>query len=252
MMPLENWFGMAVTSFAAAILLVTNGFGFAVLAAPFFLLLAPPAIAIQVTIILALGISIWVLPGMRHDIEWPLLARLVVGGIIGLPLGLAGFAYAEPIWIRAVAGAVIAAFAAAQAYNHYHQRPPSLTMHPLGDLAAGAAAGGATGLVGMPGPPLVIYLILVGAPAHLSRATQIAFFALVFAATLAANAAFRGVPGIDWAIAASLMPSTALGAWLGTHVGHRLAGSAATVLAITVLGATGLYTFAAAIAATLW
>jgi uncharacterized protein len=252
MMPLANWLGMAATSLVAALLLATNGFGFAVLAAPFFLLLVPPAVAIQVTIILALAISIWVLPGVRHSIEWPLLLRLSVGGIIGLPLGLAGFAYAEPIAIRAVAGAVIAAFAGAQAYSRYHQRPPSLAMHPVGDFAAGAAAGAATGLIGMPGPPLVIYLILVGAPAQLSRATQIAFFALVFAATLAANAALRGVPGIDWAIAASLMPTTGFGAWLGMHVGNRLDGNAATVLAIAVLGATGLYTLAFAIAATLW
>jgi uncharacterized membrane protein YfcA len=243
---------MAATSFLAAMLLMTNGFGFAVLAVPFFLLFAPPGEAIQVTIILSLAISLTVLPGLRHGIERPLLLRLTIGSLAGLPLGLAAFAYAEPLIVRAVAGAVITAFAAAQAYNRYHQCPPSLAMHPVGDLVAGAAAGAASGLVGMPGPPVVIYLIMVGAPAQMSRSTQIAFFALIYAATLAANAVFRGVPGMDWAIAASLMPPTALGAWVGTRIGNRLDDNAAGILAVAVLGAAGLYTVADAVHAALW
>jgi hypothetical protein len=251
-MTFADWLGMAATSFVAALLLTTNGFGFAVLAVPFFLLFAPPGEAIQVTIILSLAISLTVLPGLRRDIQWPLLLRLTIGSLVGLPIGLAAFAYAEPLIVRAVAGAVIAAFAAAQAYNHYHRRPPSLTMHPAGDLVAGAAAGAATGLVGMPGPPVVIYLIMAGAPAQMSRSTQIAFFALIFAATLAADLVFRGVPGSDWAIAASLLPLTALGAWVGTRIGNRLDDNAATILAITVLTVAGLYTLADAVRAALW
>jgi uncharacterized protein len=243
---------MAATSFFAAVLLTTNGFGFAVLAVPFFLFFAPPGEAIQVTIILSVAISLFVLPGLHRDIKWPLLQRLTIGSLVGLPLGLIAFAQAEPLFVRSVAGAVIASFALAQAYSHYHQRPPSLVMHPVGDLVAGAAAGAASGLVGMPGPPVVIYLILVGAPAQLSRSTQIAFFALIFGATLAANVAFRGVRGMDWAIAASLMPLTALGAWIGKHIARRLDQNAATILAIVVLGVAGLYTLAAALYAALW
>ena len=120
------WMGMAGTSFVAAMLLTTNGFGFAVLAVPFFLLFAPADHAIQVTIILSLAISLVVLPGLRHGVERPLLLRLTIGSLVGLPLGLAAFAYAEPTIVRAVAGAVIAAFAAAQAYNRYHQRRAGL------------------------------------------------------------------------------------------------------------------------------
>ena len=251
-MTLAPWLGMAATTFLAAILLATNGFGFAVLAVPFFLLFAPPSEAIQVAIILSLAISLTVLRKLHQDIDWPLLRRLAIGSLVGLPLGLAAFTYAEPVIVRAVAGAVIASFAAAQAYNHYHQRPPSLVMHPVGDLVAGAAAGAATGLVGMPGPPVVIYLILVGAPAQLSRSTQIAFFALVFAATLAANVVFRGVPRVDWMVAASLMPPTALGAWVGAHIANRLDDNAATILALVVLGVAGLYTLAVALHAALF
>jgi uncharacterized membrane protein YfcA len=98
----------------------------------------------------------------------------------------------------------------------------------------------------------VIYFIMVGAPAQLSRSTQIAFFALIFAVTLAANVVFRGVPGVDWVIAASLMPATALGAWVGTRIAKRLDDNMATIFAIAVLGLAGLYTLAAALRVALW
>jgi uncharacterized protein len=251
-MSLIAWVGMAATCLAAGGLLTANGFGFAVLAAPFFLLFAPPAQAIQITVILALAVSLWVLPRLYRGIERPLLWRLALGSVIGLPFGIVAFTHADPLVVRGAAGALITVFAAVQGYNHYHRRPPSLVMHPIGDLVAGAAAGAATGLVGMPGPPLVIYLILVGAPSQVSRSTQIAFYALVFAATLASNAVFGGVPRADWIIAATLMPPTAIGAWLGTRVGGRLDDDAAKMLAIAVLGAAGLYTLAAAARLALW
>ena len=147
-MTLAPWLGMAAPSIVAAMLLTTNGFGFDGLAVPFFLLFAPPGEAIQVTIILSLAISLTVLPGLRHGIEWPLLWRLAIGSLVGVPLGLVAFAYAKPLIVRAVVGAVIAMLAAAQAYNRYHQRPPSLVMHPVHSSGYGPAsfhAGGAAG-----------------------------------------------------------------------------------------------------------
>src|SRR5271170_4916839 len=192
--------------------LAPNGFGFAVLAVPLFLVFAPADQAIPVAIILSLLILLTVLPGLYRRVEGPLLLRLTIGSLFGLPLGLAAFADAEPRIVRAAAGGVIAVLAAAQALNHYRRRPPSLAMRPMGDVLVGVIAGAATGLIGMPGPPVVIYLIAVGAPVQMGRATQMAFFALVYAATLAADAALHGVPGRDWVIAVSLMPTTAIGA----------------------------------------
>lgn len=246
-MTLAPWLGMAATSFAAGLLLASNGFGFAVLAVPFFLLFAPADQAIQVTIILSVAISFAVLPGVRRGIDPPLLARLTLGSLAGLPAGLAAFAYAEPRLVRAVAGTVIAVLAAVQALSRYRRHQPMLALTAAGDLAAGAVAGAATGLVGMPGPPLVIYLIMAGAPAQKSRATQIAFFALIYTVTLAANVAFAGVSGAGWLLAASLMPTTAIGALVGTHIGNRLDENTAATLAIVVLGIAGVYTLAAAL-----
>ena len=105
--------------------------------------------------------------------------------------------------MRAAVGAVIVAFAAMLAENRLRGRHAVIALRPAGDLAAGAVAGAATALVGMSGPPVLIYLMLAGAPAPTVRATLLSFFALIYAATVAANALFFGMPGGVWIAAAS-------------------------------------------------
>ena len=245
-MAVGDWAGMAAVSFFAAMLLATNGFGFAVLAVPFFLMFAPAGQAIQIIIILTVAVSLVVALRLRQALDPPLLVRLSVGSVIGLPFGLAAFRFADPLIVRAVAGATVVAFAVMLARSRFGRHPTRLRMAPRWDLAAGTLAGAANALVGMSGPPVLIYLMLAGAPIRTVRATLVAFFALIYAVTLAADVVFLGVSGSDWLIAASLLPPIGAGSLLGLGIGNRLGATAAEVLAIVVLGGAGLYTLAAA------
>ena len=245
-MAVGDWAGMAAVSFFAAMLLATNGFGFAVLAVPFFLMFAPAGQAIQIIIILTVAVSLVVALRLRQALDPPLLVRLSVGSVIGLPFGLAAFRFADPLIVRAVAGATVVAFAVMLARSRLGRHPTRLRMAPRWDLAAGTLAGAANALVGMSGPPVLIYLMLAGAPIRTVRATLVAFFALISGATLAADVVFLGVSGSDWLIAASLLPLIGAGSLIGLGIGNRLGATAAEVLAIVVLGGAGLYTLAAA------
>jgi uncharacterized membrane protein YfcA len=69
--------------------------------------------------------------------------------------------------------------------------------------------------------------------------------------TLAANTVFVGMPGRDWLIAGSLLPLVWIGGRIGLRIGDRLGEAAAAALALSVLGATGLYTLAVALHAAL-
>jgi len=238
---------MAATSFVAAILQAANGFGFAVLAVPLFLLFAEPGPAIQIVIIVTLALSAVVLPGMRSAIDRPLLLRMGIGAAAGLPLGLVAFGYADPVAVRAVIGVIILAFAAVIVAVRWRRQPMLLAMRPSRDIASGIVSGIATALTGMSGPPVLIYLMLASAPPRIVRATLFAFFAACYAATLAANMAMIGVPGAIWLIAASLVPFVWVGGLIGRRLGDRLGAEAATVLALVVLVGTGLYTVAAAV-----
>ena len=245
-MSLLDWAGLAATTFAAALLQAAGGFGFAVVAAPLFLLFVEPARAIQLVIIVTAALTIVVLPGLWRSIAPRLLLRLAGGSLLGLPLGLLAFRHSDPRLVRVTAGATVLGFALLIAVLRRGGRRAAAAMTPGRDLAAGAVSGAATALIGMSGPPVLIYLILAGAPPRTVRATLLAFFALIYTATLAAHAATVGVPATTWAAAGILIPFALLGGLAGRPLGDRLGADAFAVLAIGLLAAAGLYTLAAA------
>ena len=67
-MSLFDWAALAVVTFGAAVLQAVGGFGFAVVAAPLFLLLVEPVRAIQLVIIVTAALSIVVLPRLWRAI----------------------------------------------------------------------------------------------------------------------------------------------------------------------------------------
>ena len=244
---------LTATTFGSALLYAISGFGFAVLAAPLFLLFTDPAPAIQLVIIISTVLSIVVLRGMLPAIAPWLLLRLALGGLVGLPLGLVAFRYADPTLVRAVAGAMIFGFAILMAVSRRRSGQPgqdrhwmAFAMSPGLDLAAGAVSGIASALVGQPGPPVLIYLLLAGAAPRTARATLLAFFALSYGVTLVSHAATIGIPGSTWLAAGILIPFAFLGGLAGRPIGDRLGAEAFALLAIALLAVAGAYTLGTA------
>ena len=244
---------LAAMTFGSALLYAISGFGFAVLAAPLFLLFLDPARAIQLVIIISTVLSIVMLRGMLPAIAPWLLLRLALGCLVGLPLGVVAFRYADPTLVRATAGAMIFGFAILMAVSRRRSGQPgqgrhwtAIAMSPGLDLAAGAVSGIASTLVGQPGPPVLIYLLLAGAAARPVRATLLAFFALSYAATLASHAATIGIPASTWLAAGILIPFAFLGGLAGRPIGDRLGAEAFALLAIALLAVAGAYTLGAA------
>ena len=244
---------LAATTFVAALLYAVTGFGFAVVAAPLFLLFTDPAPAIQLVIIISTVLSIVVLRGLLPAIAPWLLLRLVLGSLVGLPLGLVAFRYADSFLVRGAAGAMIFGFAILMAVSRRRSGQPGQGKHwtafavsPGLDLVAGAVSGFAGALVGQPGPPVLIYLLLAGAAARTVRATLLAFFALSYAVTLASHAATIGIPAPTWLAAGILIPFAFLGGLAGRPIGDRLGAEAFAMLATALLAVAGAYTLGAA------
>jgi uncharacterized membrane protein YfcA len=247
---LLDWAGLAVTTLVAALLYSITGFGFAVLATPLFLVFLESAQAIQLVIIISTALSIAVVPGLRRAIAPWLLLRLALGCLAGLPLGLVAFRLADPVLVRATVGATILGFAALMMVlrRRAGERPGMLAMSAGRDLAAGAVSGIATALVGMAGPPALIYLLLARAEARTVRATLLAFFALSYGATLLSHTATIGIPVATWLAAGILIPFAFLGGFAGRPLGDRLGAKAFAMLAIALLAIAGCYTLGTALA----
>jgi uncharacterized protein len=248
---LFEWAGLAATTFVAALLQAVSGFGFAVLATPLFLMFLAPAPAVQLVIIITTALSLVVVPGLWRAVAPGLLLRLTLGSLAGLPVGLIAFRHTDPVVVRGAVGAIILVFAALLAVSRDRQgrRWAPLAMRPGRDLAAGAISGIATALVGMAGPPVLIYLLLAGAPPITVRSTLLSFFSLSYGATLTAHVATIGIPRPTLLAAVVLIPFAFLGGLAGRPLGDRLGAEAFAILAIALLAAAGLYTLAAAGAA---
>lgn len=246
-MNLIAWSGLAAATFGAALLQAAGGFGFAVVATPLYLMVVAPASAIHLVIIIAAALSVAVLPRLRQAVAPGLLVRLLLGSVAGLPLGLVAFRHSDPAVVRAIAGTTVLGFAVLLALLRWRGRgaPANRFKTSRGsDLVAGAVSGIATALVGMAGPPVLIYLLLAGAATQVIRATLLAFFALVYAATLAAHAATIGVPAQTWLTAGILLPFAVLGGLVGRPLGDRIGAAAFALLAIGLLALAGLFTLA--------
>jgi hypothetical protein len=161
-----------------------------------------------------------------------------------LPIGLFAFRYADPLLVRLGVGVTILAFALmiATFRRRGGQLRVLLRRTRTGDLVAGAVAGIATALVGMAGPPVLIYLLLAGTAAQTVRATLLAFFALSYGATVVSHAATVGIPAATWVTAGVLAPFALLGGFAGRPIGDRLGTDGFALLAIALLTAAGLYT----------
>jgi uncharacterized membrane protein YfcA len=119
-------------------------------------------------------------------------------------------------------------------------------MSPGLDLTAGAVSGITSDLVGQPGPPVLIYLLLAGTGTRTVRATLLAFFALSYGATLASHAATIGIPAPTWLAGAILIPFAFLVGLAGRPIGDRLGAEAFALLVIALLAVAGAYTLGAA------
>jgi uncharacterized membrane protein YfcA len=247
---LFDWAGLAATTAAAALLQAATGFGFAVLAMPLFLLFVDPPRAIQLVIIITTTLSLIVLPGLWRAVLPGLLLRLGLGSLAGLPLGLIAFRYANPVLVRALVGGTILAFAVLLGWRRRHgagEHSGRLAVRPSLQVTTGAVSGIATALVGMAGPPVLIYLLLVGAPPRTVRATLLSFFALAYAGAVATHAVTIGIPTQTWLSSGILIPFAFLGGLAGRALGDRFTAGAFSILAILLLGGAGLYTLTAAV-----
>ena len=140
-MNLLDWAGLAATTTGAALLYTLTGFGFAILAAPLFLLFVDPQRAIQLVIIISTALSFVTLPGLWRAITPWLLLRLTLGTLAGLPFGLIAFGY--PVLVRALVGATILGFAVLLEWRRRGPGGPvgAFGMSPVPELATGAVSG---------------------------------------------------------------------------------------------------------------
>lgn len=206
---------VGVTLLASAVQTVA-GFGFSLLAVPILSLLIDPAEAVVVSALLSFLNVMRVSHASRADTPWRTVGFLLVGSVLGLPLGVQVLLFASPEALRLLVGLVAAVMAVAIGLGlRWAGSGPSslLTGFVSGILATSTAING---------PPIVLYLqaTSLGPAAFRAAMSNLLVLNGIFSTTGFVVAGVLAWPQVE--AAAFGVPSLFAGYWLGSWLLERL------------------------------
>jgi uncharacterized protein len=210
---------IALGIFAGAIVSGFTGFAFSAVAGAVLLHVMPPREAVPLMMVCSVLVQSVSLFSLRRHIQWRGSARLILGGLVGLPPALYVLLNADPALFRIGFGIFLVVYAAYMLW-----RP---AVHPLRNVAGGrydflvGLLGGLVGgLTAMPGAVPTIWGDLRGLAKDRQRGIVQPYIAATQIAALAFLAAERGIPTtLSGEVLRSLAPLA-----VGTLVGLALFG----------------------------
>ncbi|MDE2581088.1 MAG: sulfite exporter TauE/SafE family protein [Rhodospirillales bacterium] len=204
----------AVTgAFLASLLRGFTGFGFVMSAVPLISLALPPTEVVPLVILLQIEVGLMDLRAAVRLCDWPSLAWLVPGMVIGTPIGLLVLTSLSANSARLAIGLLIAGSVAVLARGVRLPPRPSRAV----TVGVGMVSGTMNGMAGISGPPVMAYLLARPIDTAAVRASAIVFF-MVTASVALVPMADKGLvtrQELIWALAASpvLFLGSRLGAW---------------------------------------
>ena len=234
------WVSVLAAVFFAALIQSTTGIGFGLIATPFLLIALTGSSAVQMTIILSLGMSVILCVRSYQQCNARVLSTLMLGGAVGLPIGLAAFRTVDLVALRLLAGAVVLLFAIAFAWRPVtaaHARPGRFS--PL--LLGASILSGAMGVcLAMPGPAVIGPLRERCDSDRELRATLFTYFVPAYGAALGLHLGFTGITAETVWTSLILLPAMVLGITAGQALAPRLSSRQIRVGMILILFTTGI------------
>jgi uncharacterized membrane protein YfcA len=193
----------------ASILQTSTGFGFSILATPFLLILFAPREAIQINLILSFVISSALIVKIRNDVDTGILKRLVLGSLVGLPVGICLFLVVNMTWLKLGISILILVLTVLLILNFRVKQLPKR------DRIIGGFSGAFTTSIGMPGPPLLLYFSGTNTTKEKLRGTTLAFYLFIYPISLMIQVAFAGTSMEVWTSSLLGLPFVGIGLVLG-------------------------------------
>jgi uncharacterized membrane protein YfcA len=220
----------------AFVVLGLAGFGNGLVALAFLPLLMSPVAAIVLLTLYTVLATIVIFVPLRADFEPRGLPTLLLGSVLGTPLGVWILAALPATTLTRLIGGVLLAVVALEWLGVYPERLPG----PGWALGAGVAAGLLGAAVGTPGPPVVLYTASQGWSPRTIKASLQAFF-LVNQAVIMIGYWWAGLltPEV-WRYAALFLVPAGLGLAIGMALFARVDQARFRRIVFAILFASGL------------
>lgn len=215
------------------------GFGTGLVASGLWFHALPAHMVPPLVVLASVAAQIVGLLAVHASFRWRAAAPMLMGGVMGVPLGVATLAAASPAAIRGS----IAVFLVLYALLQLLQRQPRYVGHRVGrwaDAAVGGAGGFLGGFAGLSGPLPLVWLQLRGGSSDAQRAIYQPFNLVVLAlAGVTMGIGGQLTPAV-LVIAAVCLPVTLLGAWIGTRLYAQISQQAFRRTVLALLLASGV------------
>lgn len=180
-MALIDWALGALVIAAASFVMGLAGFGIGLVGLAFLPYVMSPATAIVLLTLYAAPFALGLLIQLRHDFRLSGIRDLVIGTVLGTPLGVWGLASLPASLINRLIGALLVLVVALEWRGFLPERLPG---HGWG-LGVGVVAGVMGGAVGAPAPPVIVYMTTQGWSPRTMKANLQAFLVVNQAVILA-------------------------------------------------------------------
>lgn len=221
----------ALASFAQGV----TGFGFALIAVPFLVLVVDVREAVVLATLLGLVNVALLAARVWRATPWGTVAWLLAGSLAGMPFGLAILIFTPEEGLRLTVSAVTVGMAIALASG---LRIPF--SGPLSELAVGVVSGVLRTSTSMSGPPVVIYLHGRHQPPDTFRAAMTMFFLVGGVVSVGAFASARVITWRALALAGAALPAVYLANMAGDRLARRFDAATFRRFVLALLVATAL------------
>lgn len=238
-----------LATFVGASLQRATGFGFGFIAGAGTLTVFNPIVAVTYTSIanmLLSGVSAWQLRGdVNRQVSWRLIAWMSVGILFGLLL----IGIALRWWLQALALAVTiwAVYEGARAILKRRrlsqgQESTDAVVEAtwFGTSIPGILSGFLGTCLGIPGPPIIGYLMKLGLGPYAIRATLLAVFSFNSLSRLILFPLLFSMPTFDVTVMAIIVAMTIAGTFLGAYLGRVVPKDWFAYINIAALSGSGM------------
>ncbi len=227
----------------AAMVQGLSGFGFGMVLMGLLPLVLPVTEAVPIVSLLGLVVSTSVLVACRRSLEIRTVVPLLVGSLIGVPLGVWFLTGAEPDLLRGTLGVILVVFAL---HGLVGGVPPAVAesrgaWRDLVGAAAGVAGGALGGAFNTGGPPLIVYVTWRRLAPATMKATLQCCFALASCMQIALFVRHGIVTRATVVTASAGLPAIGAGLAAGFVLSRRISRVAFRRVVLLLLFALGAW-----------
>lgn len=216
---MEVYFLIAAVILLAAFTQGVTGFGSGLVAMALIPLFLPLRDAVPIVALLSLATNSSIMFQMRHHIERRKVLPMVLGALIGVPIGVYALKTLDAGLLKLVLGSILVGYVI-YAFTGGDRR--RWTVGDWWGLPAGTLGGVLGGAFNTSGPPVIVYVTLKDWDKDAIKASLQVFFVSISLTAIPAHILAGNIHTKHLPMAGVALPTLLLGVWVGAKVYDRI------------------------------